>query len=401
MRLFSAVTTAVALLSTLVLAAPGVELKAVLKYDGPTKPDSYIVKLKDEVSKEDHLSWLDSNHNSTSSVTYRDWQTNVFHGYAGTFQPDALNALRASPDVDYIEEDGVSEGSATVFQNNAPWGLQRISQNPRLINQNPLDLNFTFKFDDSAGNGVDIFIIDTGIYLAHNDFGGRAVWGQTFGPYQNADGHGHGTHVAGIAGSTTYGVSKRARLVAVKVLSDSGTGINSDIIAGMDWVAQAYQQTGRPSVANLSLGGAASVAMDAAAAGLVNSGVHTVVAAGNSNINAAGISPAREPSVITVGASNIADARWASSNWGGVLDIFAPGENIISLGITGPNSLAVMSGTSMAAPHVSGIIGTYITTGGNLFPANMAQKLDQFSLLNVLSNIPLGTVNKLARNEQP
>ncbi|KAI0717843.1 serine protease [Cerioporus squamosus] len=386
MRIFSAVTAAVALLSTLALAAPSVELKSVLKYDGPTNPNSYVVKLKDDVSKTDHLAWLDTNHNATSNVVYRDWQTNVFHGYAGTFETDALNALRANPDVDYIEEDGIAHTSATVFQNNAPWGLQRISQNPRLINQNPYDLNYTFRFDNSAGFGVDIFIIDTGIYLAHNDFGGRAVWGATFGPYQT-----------GMV--TVPTLRKTAYLVRFEDF-----GSNSDIIAGMNWVALAAPQTGRPSVANLSLGGSASVAVDAAAAGLVATGVHTVVAAGNDNIDASVISPAREPTVITVGASNIADARWVDSNWGPVLDIFALGVKIISLGIRTRPALqscqALQALQWYAAPHVSGIIGTYITAGGNLFPANMAQKLDQLSLKGILSNIPLGTVNKLARNEQ-
>ncbi|KAJ3000181.1 hypothetical protein NUW54_g6827 [Trametes sanguinea] len=156
-------------------------------------------------------------------------ESNVLHGFAGTFNADALNALRANPDVEYIAEDGIVHINAAVTQTNAPWGLQRISQTAKLSSQNTNALTYTYTYDSTAGSGVDIYIVDTGIYTAHSEFGGRARWGATFGGYANADGNGHGTHVSGTAAGATYGVAKKANLIAVKVLSDQGSGSVSDM----------------------------------------------------------------------------------------------------------------------------------------------------------------------------
>ncbi|EJF66736.1 serine protease [Dichomitus squalens LYAD-421 SS1] len=395
MQLFAVVSATLALF-TAASAAP-TQLKTIEKYAGEVKPSSYIVKLKDGVSKDAHLAWLAENHGASATVTHPEWQEGFLNGFAGTFGSDALSALRASPDVELISEDGVVSIFAT--QTNAPWGLQRISQAAKLADQNTSDLTFTYTYDDSAGSGVDIYIVDTGIYTAHSEFGGRATWGATFGGYADADGHGHGTHVSGTAAGATYGVAKKAKLFAVKVLSDSGSGYVSDIVSGLNWVGQQAAASGRPSIASLSLGGGTSQTLDDAVTALTTQGVHVTVAAGNSNTDASTSSPARAPAVITVGASTIADARASFSNYGSVVDIFGPGQNVISSWIGGVNATNNISGTSMATPHIAGLVATIIARDGNASPADISTKIQTLSTKGALSSIPSGTVNDLARNE--
>ncbi|OBZ79180.1 Cuticle-degrading protease [Grifola frondosa] len=318
-----------------------------------------------------------------------------------TLSPDALKILRSSPDVDYIAEDGVFSINAAVTQTNAPWGLARISQNAELADQNTNDLTFTYTYDSSAGSGVDIYVVDTGIFTGHSEFGGRAIWGATFGGYADADGNGHGTHVSGTAAGSTYGVAKSAHLIAVKVLSDSGSGFVSDIVSGLSWVATQVQASGRPSIATMSLGGGASTPLDNAVASLTSAGIHVTVAAGNSDTDAGSTSPARAPSANTIGATTIADARASFSNYGSVVDLWAPGQNVISAWIgstTATNNIS--GGTSMATPHVAGLIATIISRDGNASPASISATLQSLSIKNTISGIPSGTINDLARNEE-
>ncbi|KAF9473509.1 serine protease [Pholiota conissans] len=368
-------------------------LRVVEKFHGDTS-GRYIVKLKDGVSKSSVLAGIKS-----AKVTH-DWK--VINGFAGDLDDAALAALRASPDVEYVSEDGIMHTMTT--QTNAPWGLGRISTTAKLSSTSTSSLTFSYTYDASAGSGVDIYIVDTGVYTAHSQFGGRAIWGATFGGYASADGNGHGTHCAlsldfrGTAAGSQYGVAKSARIIAVKVLSDEGSGSVSDIVSGLNWVNTNVASTGRPSIVSMSLGGSASTALDNAVTSLTNAGIHVAVAAGNSNVDAGSTSPARAASAITVGASTIADARASFSNYGSVVDIFAPGQNVISSWIGSTTATNNISGTSMATPHVAGLIAYLIGLQGNTTPAAMSTKLKSLAVKNALSGLPSGTANNLAHN---
>ncbi|RDB21875.1 Cuticle-degrading protease [Hypsizygus marmoreus] len=393
MRFFTAVLAAV-LLAVPALASP-TPLHAVQQFSGSTS-GRYIVKLKEGVSKDTVLSGLRLK--AALKLTH-EWK--LLNGFAGEFDADTLNALRASADVEYISEDGIMH--TMVTQTNAPWGLARLSSSSRLSNQDTSALTYSYTYDAAAGSGVDIFIVglsptDTGVFTTHSQFGGRARWGATFGGYASADGNGHGTHCAGTAAGSQFGVAKSANIVAVKVLSDGGSGSVADIVSGLNFVASSAASSGRPTIVSMSLGGGASTALDNAVTSLTNAGIHVAVAAGNSNTNAASTSPARAPSAVTVGASTIADARASFSNYGAVVDVFAPGQNVISSWIGSTTATNNISGTSMATPHVAGLIAYLISTRGNTSPAAMSTLLKSLSLKGVLSGIPSGTLNDLVHN---
>ncbi|KAJ7103679.1 serine protease [Mycena crocata] len=360
-------------------------LKTVTKASGEKKAGSYIVKFKE----------------GTVRAAVYEGATHVYdpsflNGFAANLDTAALNTFRADPDVESIEEDGIVSIFANVTQTNAPWGLSRIAQDAKLTGTSTTALTYSYTYDDAAaGNGVDIFIIDTGVLTAHTQFEGRARWGATFGGYADADGHGHGTHVAGTAAGVQFGVAKKASIIAVKVLSDAGSGAVSDIVAGLSFVRDQAAASGRPSIASLSLGGGASTALDSAVAALTAAGVHVVVAAGNSNVDAANTSPARAPSAITVGAITIADARSSFSNFGAVVDIFAPGTSITSAWIGSTTATNNISGTSQATPHVSGVAAYIISLLGNRSPAELSALLKQLSVKGALTGVPTGTLNDL------
>ncbi|GLB45549.1 putative peptidase S8 family protein [Lyophyllum shimeji] len=386
MRFFTAVLAAIAL-AVPALAAP-TTLHAVQKYNGETT-GRYIVKLKDGVSKASVLG------EAKAKSTHADWK--IINGFASELDEETLNALRAHPDVEYIEEDGIMHAFDT--QTDAPWGLSRLSSTYSLSGYDDSALDFSYTYDSSSGYGVDIYVVDTGILTTHSQFGGRAYWGATFGGYADADGNGHGTHCAGTAAGSQFGVAKAATLIAVKVLSDQGSGAVSDIVSGLDWVLSSAQSTGAPSVVSMSLGGSASTSLDNAVAKLTNGGVHVAVAAGNSNTDAGSTSPARAPSAVTVGATDINDSRASFSNYGSVVDIFAPGVNVISSWIGSDYATNEISGTSMATPHISGLIAYLIGLNGNVSPATMSSNIKSLALKGVLYNIPSGTVNYLAHNQ--
>jgi subtilisin family serine protease len=231
-----------------------------------------------------------------------------------------------------------------------------------------------------------VYIVDTGIRFSHNDFGGRAVTGYDAVDGGSADDcNGHGTHVAGTVGGSTYGVAKGVTLVGVRVLNCSGSGTNSGVIAGVNWVASDHQ-TGAPAVANMSLGGSVSSALDTAVNNAINDGVTFAVAAGNSNRNACNYSPARVAAAITVGATTSTDARASYSNYGSCLDLFAPGSSITSAWYTSNTATNTISGTSMATPHVAGVAALYLKGNPGASPATVRDA--------IVNNATTGKVTK-------
>lgn len=241
--------------------------------------------------------------------------------------------------VEYIEQDAIVTINAITTQPGAPWGLARISS--------PRRGQATYTYDDSAGGGTCSYIIDTGIDATHRDFGGRASQIKSFVNGENTDGNGHGTHCAGTVGSNTYGVAKKTLIYGVKVLSNQGSGTNSGILAGMNHVVTDSRQRNCPKgvIVNMSLGGGRSSALNQAAASIVNAGLFLAVAAGNDNTDAYNFSPASEPSACTVGATTTNDQRSSFSNYGSVVDIFAPGSDILS---TWPGGGTVSAATARA-----------------------------------------------------
>jgi subtilisin family serine protease len=308
----------------------------------------------------------------------------AIRGFAAHMSEPEAAALSADPRVRFVEEDSIME--AVVTQTNTPWGLDRIGQRA-------LPLNGAYSYT-STGSGVNAYIIDTGIRRTHTQFGGRAVAGfDAIGDGRNTnDCNGHGTHVAGTVGGSTYGVAKAVRLFAVRVLNCGGSGTNSGVIAGVDWVTSNHI---KPAVANMSLGGGASTALDTAVRNSIVAGVTYSIAAGNSNHNASSFSPARVIEAITVGATTRSDFRSSFSNFGSVVDIFAPGSSIPSAYSTSDTATATLSGTSMAAPHVAGVVARYLQNNRTATPAAVRNAIVNAATLNRLRNIPSGTANRL------
>lgn len=309
--------------------------------------------------------------------------TAALQGFAAELSDVAVSSLRADPDVAFIEQDQ----TVTIVdtQPNATWGLDRIDQRNR-------PLNGTYVYNQT-GAGVHAYIIDTGIRSSHNEFSGRVGNG-----YDVIDGgapddcNGHGTHVAGTVGGTTYGVAKQVTLHAVRVLNCSGSGSNSGVIAGVDWVTQ---NRSNPAVANMSLGGGASSALDNAVANSISSGVTYAVAAGNDNANACNYSPARTASAITVGSTTSSDARSSFSNYGSCLDIFAPGSSITAAWYTSNSATNTISGTSMASPHVAGVAALYLQANPGASPNSVRNAIVNGGTTGVVSNPGSGSPNIL------
>jgi subtilisin family serine protease len=310
-----------------------------------------------------------------AGVSPKHVYTAALNGFSASLNQGQLNALQHNPNVAYIEQDQTF--SVNVTQSGATWGIDRIDQRSR-------PLSGTYTYNTTASN-VTAYIIDTGIQPDHPNFGGRgqAVYGGT-------DCNGHGTHVAGTIGSTTYGVAKGVRLRGVRVLGCSGSGATSTIIAGIDWVrANAV----KPAVANMSLGGGLSSTLNTAAANLANSGVFLAVAAGNENQNACNVSPASASGVLTVAASTSTDAKASYSNYGSCVEVYAPGSSVTSTW-TGSSTRSI-SGTSMASPHVAGVAALYKGTYGDASSSTINSWIINNATTGVITGNPSGTPNRL------
>ncbi|KAL1921728.1 uncharacterized protein VTP21DRAFT_10370 [Calcarisporiella thermophila] len=320
-----------------------------------------------------------------------------FKGFSGKFDADTLKKIRADPAVAYVERDSiltinVDEDDGAPWGANAPWGLARISHRKKLTNST-LD---KYVYNPNAGKGVTAYVIDTGIFVKHPDFEGRARVGKTFTEDGDEDGQGHGTHVAGTIGSKTYGVAKKVKLVAVKVLNNSGSGTVSDIIAGIDWVVKdAKKGKNKKAVANMSLGGGASDVLDEAVNKAADAGIHFAVAAGNYNIDACKLSPSRASKAISTAASDVEDKKASFSDWGKCVDIIAPGVGVLSTSNDGKSK--VLSGTSMATPHVAGVIAQFLSEKVRS-PADMLKYLQKVSIKDAVTGFDKETVNYLLYN---
>ncbi|WP_409469899.1 S8 family peptidase [Streptomyces sp. HC307] len=385
----TALATTAALAASLVAALPAGAAPAAegrIQYEGAANAvaDSYIVTLKADRARSGSAEGraLAKKYGATIERTYKK----ALNGYAIEASETEAKRLAADPAVASVVQNRTFTVAAT--QPSPPsWGLDRIDQRN-------LPLNSSYTYPDSAGQGVTAYVIDTGVRITHGDFGGRASYGYDAVDNDNTaqDGNGHGTHVAGTVAGNAYGVAKKARIVGVRVLNNSGSGTTAQVVAGIDWVAQ---NAVKPAVANMSLGGGADTALDTAVRGAIASGVTFAVAAGNETTNASTRSPARVTEAITVGATTSGDAKASYSNYGTVLDLFAPGSSITSSWHTSDSATNTISGTSMAAPHVAGAAALYLAGNPTATPAQVSTALTSAATPNVVTSPGTGSPNRL------
>lgn len=360
-------------------------------------PGQYIVVLKDQIVEQQVSALSGQNIQLMSSASAMNFRSQAvssmtsdlmssstgevmaqFHaalpGFVAKMDKRAMKRLLNDSRVAYIEQDQIMKANDTQF--NATWGIDRVDQANL-----PLDGSYTYT---NTGTGVTAYIVDTGILSSHSDFEGRVGSGYTAISDGNGtnDCNGHGTHVAGTVGSETYGLAKNVSLVPVRVLGCNGSGTNSGVIAGVDWVAQ---NASGPSVANMSLGGGNSTALDNAVNSAINAGVTFVVAAGNDNSNACTGSPNRVPAALTIASSTSSDARSSFSNYGSCIDLFAPGSSITSTWSNGGTN--TISGTSMAAPHVAGAVALYLQSNPTASPSQVESVIEGNAVSNKISNV--------------
>jgi subtilisin family serine protease len=349
---------------------------------------SYIVVLKAGAG---HPATVAAEQSRRYGAAVSHVYSHALQGFALTLPDAAAAALARDPRVDYVEPDGIVTADTT--QSGATWGLDRIDQRSL-----PLSGTFTYT---ASGSGVTAYIIDTGIRFTHTQFGGRAVKGvdEVTSGGSAADCNGHGTHVSGTIGGSTYGVAKAVKLVAVRVLNCSGSGTWSGVIAGIDWVTGNHQ-AGQPAVANMSLGGGASTAVDTAVRNSIADGVAYAVAAGNGNSggiaqDACKGSPSRVTEAMTISATDSTDtkARWA--NYGTCVDWFAPGVSITSSWYSSDTATNTISGTSMATPHSAGVAALYLQGNPTASPATVRNALYAAATKNVVRNPGSASPNAL------
>ncbi|KAF2274056.1 vacuolar serine protease [Westerdykella ornata] len=408
-------------------------------------PNSYMVVFKKHVKHTDahhHHSWVQQIHSkkqeermelrkrSQLPLTTDDVFDGLKHtynivgsllGYSGHFDDETIEQIRRHPDVDYIEKDSIvhtmekpgKEEHET--EKNAPWGLARISHRDSLS----FGTWNKYLYSADGGEGVDVYVIDTGTNIKHVDFEGRAHWGKTI-PQGDADedGNGHGTHCSGTVAGKKYGVAKKANIYAVKVLRSNGSGTMSDVVKGVEYAVQAHNEAleaakkgkkkgWKGSAANMSLGGGKSTTLDLAVNAAVEAGIHFAVAAGNDNADSCNYSPAAAENAVTVGASTLLDERAYFSNYGKCNDIFAPGLNILSTWIGSEHATNTISGTSMASPHIAGLLAYFLSLQpakdsayavADITPKKLKANLISIGTVGALSDVPSNTKNILAWN---
>ncbi|CAN8100425.1 unnamed protein product [Discula destructiva] len=412
-----------------------------------TIPNRYIVKFKKHVTDKhakDHHVWLNAVQSASQETREMELRKRSqfpladqvfdglkhtysigsgFVGYAGHFDDNTIEEIRRHPDVEAIEQDSivhtmeykVEESCSGETESNSPWGLARVSHRDTLS----FGTFNKYLYADEGGEGVDAYVIDTGTSTKHVDFEGRAHWGKTIpNGDSDQDGNGHGTHCSGTIAGKKYGVAKKAHVYAVKVLRSNGSGTMADVIAGVDWAAERHQsevekaKAGKRkgfkgSVANMSLGGGKTKMLDNAVDAAVESGIHFAVAAGNDNADACNYSPAASELAVTVGASAIDDSRAYFSNYGKCTDIFAPGLSIQSTWIGSETAVNTISGTSMASPHIAGLLAYYLSLQpakdsdyalADITPKKLKNMLTTVATKGGLSDMPSGTPNLLAWN---
>ncbi|MGI5212526.1 S8 family peptidase [Plantactinospora sp. CA-290183] len=383
--------TTLALIAAVAVPAVAAEPEGVIRSAGGVTAisDSYIVVFKDNAVSRTGVGTaahgLTGRHGGSVARTY----TAALRGFEISASAKAAARIAADPSVAYVEQNHTVHITGT--QPNPPsWGLDRIDQRN-------LPLNSSYTYPNAAAN-VNAYVIDTGIRFSHNEFAGRAVSGFDAIDGGSADDcHGHGTHVAGTVGGSSYGVAKGPRVYGVRVLNCSGSGSNAQVVAGIDWVTA---NAVRPAVANMSLGGSANAAIDTAMNNSINTGITYVVAAGNGDtlgnrLDACGFSPARVPNAITVGATQSNDAAASFSNYGTCVDILAPGVSIASSWYTSNTATNTISGTSMASPHVAGAAAMVLSANPTWSPQQVRDYLVNNSTPNVVSNVGTGTPNRL------
>ncbi|KAM5429921.1 Secreted subtilisin-like serine protease sub9 [Microsporum canis] len=363
-------------------------------------PNSYIVVMKGAVTEaefKDHQVWASRIHRRSKRDGAADGLDGLkttfdfqgFKAYCGTFDKESIERITRSSDVDYVEADRVVKMAALNTQRNAPsWGLGRISHKKAG--------SFDYVYDSDAGSGITIYGVDTGIDIHHPDFGGRATWGVNTVDSENSDQNGHGTHTAGTFAGATYGVAKKARIIAVKVLNAEGTGSTSGVIQGIEWSTNHASSNGLSGKAamNLSLGVRSSSVFNSAAEAAQRSGIFLAVAAGNDGTDAGQFSPASARGVCTVAATDAQDQATSWSNYGSTVALYAPGDKILSIYPNG--GTATLSGTSMASPHVCGV-GAYLMALEGIGPGRVCDRIKQLALESVKNPGP-DTTRRLLYN---
>ncbi|KAK2853221.1 Subtilisin-like protease 10 [Arthroderma sp. PD_2] len=353
-------------------ALPAADAAAILNFENKKDiiPDSYIVVLKKDISSDDfksHVAWATGVHKANVAKRgidlpgmERTFEMDIFKGYSGVFDRTTLDDLLKDDKVAYVEPDRMASLQAWSTQENAPsWGLGRISHQQR---GNP-----DYIFDSTAGEGITIYGVDSGIDINHQEFNGRATWGANFVDDINADQNGHGTHTAGTFAGTNFGVAKAANIIAVKILDGQGRGPWSGIIDGLQWVVNDARERGilGKAVINFSVGGPIMTAADNALVAAHNAGVFVSAAAGNDGDDALNYTPGSADTICVIGNMNQNDYRWTgggASNYGTRIDIWAPGTDIQSALPNG--GFGSMTGTSMAAPHVAGSVAILMSSQG-------------------------------------
>ncbi|KAL9056516.1 MAG: hypothetical protein Q9162_002892 [Coniocarpon cinnabarinum] len=456
MRSLIALLPAVAASPLVLLGGAASEQPAPIVSAADAQPikDSYMVVFKDHVSHEGaaaHHSWVQELHYSSESSRaelrkrsqlplldslYEGLKhiydiPGSFLGYSGHFDEDTIQEIRRHPDVKYIEQDQevhtleydepyrdadvLHKSQDGELQRNSPWGLARISHRDGLSFG-----NFNkYLYAEDGGEGVDVYVIDTGTNIHHVDFGDRAKWERTVPQNDpDEDGNGHGTHCSGTIAGKKYGVAKKANIRAIKVLRSNGSGTMSDVVKGVEHAAEAHLKSMKDakdgkrkgfkgSAANMSLGGGKSPTLDATVNAAVDAGIHFAVAAGNDNANSCNYSPASAEKAVTVGATNLADERAYFSNYGKCNDIFAPGVNILSTWIGSEYAVNTISGTSMASPHIAGLLAYLLSLQPSkessfavedLPPATLKSHLTSIATRGAISDVPSNTQNLMAWN---